>query len=63
VIGGQVRVEGQGLEGTVGKVELVGASIQLDGPVRAHYLNPELAGITVLAGPGGWPRRRGSSTT
>jgi filamentous hemagglutinin len=52
VIGGQVRVEGQGLEGTVGKVELVGASIQLDGPVRAHYLNPELAGITVLAGAG-----------
>lgn len=52
VLGGQVRVEGHGLEGTVGKVELVGGSIQLDGPVRAHYLNPELAGITVLAGAG-----------
>ena len=52
VLGGQVRVEGHGLEGTVGKVELVAAGIQLDGPVRAHYLNPELAGITVLAGAG-----------
>ena len=52
VLGGQLRIEGRGLEGTVGKVDLVAAGIHLDGPVRAHYLNPELAGITVLAGAG-----------
>lgn len=52
VAGGELSIEGRGLEGTVGKVDLVAVGIHLDGPVRAHYLNPELAGITLLAGAG-----------
>jgi filamentous hemagglutinin family protein len=42
VIGGQVRVEGQGLEGTVGKVELVGASIQPTGRCGPTTSTPSL---------------------
>lgn len=52
VAGGELSIEGRGLEGTVGKVDLIAVGIHLDGPVRAHYLNPELAGITLLAGAG-----------
>ncbi|NML25120.1 hemagglutinin repeat-containing protein [Zoogloea dura] len=52
VAGGELSIEGRGLEGTVGKVDLIAVGIHLDGPVRAHYLNPELAGISLLAGAG-----------
>lgn len=52
VAGGELSIEGRGLEGTVGKVDLISVGIHLDGPVRAHYLNPELAGITLMAGAG-----------
>jgi len=52
VRGGRIVIEGAGLEGTVGRLDLIGASLLLDAPLRAHYLNQALSSIQLAAGTG-----------
>ena len=47
---GQIVITSQGLEGTVGRLDLLGQTLQIQGPLRAHYLNQELSSINLGAG-------------
>lgn len=50
VQGGQVSIDGRGVEGTVGQIDLVGELLRINGPLRAHYLNPGISSINLTAG-------------
>ncbi len=50
VTGGSIAVEGMGIEGTVGRLDLIGESLAIDAPLRAHYLDGSLSSITLAAG-------------
>ena len=47
---GQIVITSQGLEGAVGRLDLLGQTIQIQGPLRAHYLNQDLSSINLGAG-------------
>ena len=48
--GGQVAIQGTGIEGTVGQIDLIGELLRIDGPLRAHYLNQGISSINLTAG-------------
>lgn len=50
VAGGQIDVLGTGIEGTVGQLDLIGETLFIDGPLRAHYLNRGISSIQLTAG-------------
>ncbi len=50
VQGGQISIDGRGVEGTVGQIDLVGELLRINGPLRAHYLNPGISSINLTAG-------------
>ncbi|WP_395028226.1 filamentous hemagglutinin N-terminal domain-containing protein, partial [Comamonas odontotermitis] len=50
VQGGQIAIQGTGVEGTVGQIDLVGDLLRIDGPLRAHYLNQSVSSINLMAG-------------
>lgn len=50
ILGGQLFIASQGLEGTVGRIDLLGQTLSIQGPVRAHYLNQDLSSINLSAG-------------
>lgn len=50
--GGHIRIEGAGIEGTVGRIDLMADSLDIHGPLRAHYLNGDLSSINLAAGQG-----------
>lgn len=50
VQGGQVSIQGTGIEGTVGRIDLIGELLRIDGPLRAHYLNQGISSINLTAG-------------
>ncbi|WP_271465912.1 filamentous hemagglutinin N-terminal domain-containing protein, partial [Paracidovorax valerianellae] len=50
VAGGQIDVLGIGIEGTVGQLDLIGETLFIDGPLRAHYLNRGISSIQLTAG-------------
>lgn len=52
--GGQIRILDNGVEGTVGRLDLLGQSVLIDGPLRAHYLNQDLSSINLAAGTQGF---------
>lgn len=52
--GGQIRILDSGIEGTVGRLDLLGQSLLIDGPLRAHYLNQDLSSINLAAGTQGF---------
>ncbi|GKS87097.1 filamentous hemagglutinin N-terminal domain-containing protein [Acidovorax sp. SUPP1855] len=48
--GGRIDVLGTGIEGTVGQLDLIGETLFIDGPLRAHYLNRSVSSIQLTAG-------------
>lgn len=50
--GGHIRIEGAGIEGTVGRIDLLADSLDIHGPLRAHYLNGDLSSINLTTGQG-----------
>ncbi|WP_353236349.1 filamentous hemagglutinin N-terminal domain-containing protein, partial [Diaphorobacter ruginosibacter] len=50
VSGGTISIEGNGVEGTVGQLDLIGGQLYIDGPLRAHYLNQGVSSINLSAG-------------
>lgn len=48
--GGEIRILDNGIEGTVGRLDLLGQKLYIDGPLRAHYLNQDLSSINLAAG-------------
>lgn len=47
---GRIVVDGMGIEGTVGRLDLIGEGLDINAPLRAHYLDGSLSGITLAAG-------------
>lgn len=59
--GGEIRILDNGIEGTVGRLDLLGQKLYIDGPLRAHYLNQDLSSINLAAGTQGFvPRPDGN---
>ncbi|WP_409524693.1 hemagglutinin repeat-containing protein [Nitrincola sp. MINF-07-Sa-05] len=52
VSGSDIRIEGNGIEGTVGQIQLIGQRLVVNAPIRAHYLNPQISTISLVAGTG-----------
>lgn len=50
VTGGRIEVRGSGIEGTVGQLDLIGETLSIDAPLRAHYLNQDISSINLTAG-------------
>ena len=50
VTGGRIDILGMGVEGTVGRLDLIGQTLHIDAPLRAHYLNQDLSSIHLAAG-------------
>jgi filamentous hemagglutinin family protein len=50
--GGHIQVDGSGIEGTVGRLDLIAGSLGIDAPLRAHYLNGDLSSINLATGQG-----------
>ncbi|WP_395027260.1 filamentous hemagglutinin N-terminal domain-containing protein, partial [Comamonas odontotermitis] len=65
VQGGQIAIQGTGVEGTVGQIDLVGDLLRIDGPLRAHYLNQGVSSINLMAGktPGAGAPSMGAGAT